>query len=96
MGHKVYINIKGGRLELAPNIHVLGIKLMSLKGKKIPIKDHSRTYIFDASYLWKFFLERILDLFPNAQAEALSKSKEMPKKDLRSGGFDFSAEEKEQ
>jgi len=94
MGHVVYINIKGGRLELAPNIHVFGIKLMQIKGKKVIIRDHDRTFVFDASYLWKFFLERITDLFPNAQAEALSKSKEMPKKDLRSIGFDFSADDK--
>jgi len=96
MSYVVYLGVSGGRIRLANNLHTLGIKLMSIKDKTVIIVDCNRAYTFNSAYLWKVFLSKIVDLFPNAQAEALSKSKEIPKRDIRSPGFDFSAEEKKE
>jgi hypothetical protein len=95
MSHVVYLGVQGGRIRLANNLHTLGIKLMGIHSKTVTIVDCNRAYTFNSAVLWKVFLSKIVDLFPNAQAEALSKSKEIPKRDIRSAGFDFSAEDKE-
>jgi len=94
MSPAVYLGVDGGRIRLANNLHTLGIKLMGIKTYTVVIIDCKKEYKFNSAYLWKVFLAKVVDLFPNAQAEALSKSKEIPKRDIRSIGFDFSADEK--
>ena len=70
---------------LGKNAHHLGILLMELKSDTCMIDKQ----IIKSVDLWKLFKKIIYEIFPAAQAEALSKSKELPKKEISTDGYDY-------
>lgn len=82
------IKIDNKIILLGKNVQHFGIKLMNLKSKTTKING----FDIDTVELWKAFKEMVCALFPAAQAEALAKSKELPKKEQSKMGYDFTSE----
>jgi len=76
---------------LGKNVQHFGILLMELKSNTCMI-DHQ---IIKSTDLWKLLKKMMYEIFPAAQAEALSKSKELPKKETSTEGYDYTKEDKQ-
>ena len=76
---------------IGKNIHHFGIRLMEFKSEHVTIAKQT----FKLTELWKVFRDYAYELFPAAQAEALSKSKELPKSEHSIQGHDFKVGDEE-
>jgi len=92
---KPQLKINNRVIEFGPNLHSFGIKLMKLNAETVSIKDGMNHYTIKSVDLWILFQTYIERLYGYAQAEALSKSKEMPKKGDSTREFIVSSGDKE-
>jgi len=81
------IQIKGTTYRLAASVHHFGVNLMYIEGEEVMIQGNKVKSVT----LWKILRDCLNQLYGLAQAEALSRSKEMPKGSGSTKEFDFSS-----
>ena len=86
---KPSIKIKNITLLLARSPHHFAMKLMNIDTNTVIIAG----YKIKTIELWKILRDCFERLYGNAQAEAISKSKEMPKGEESKKEFEFSSNE---
>ena len=77
-----------GVVLLGRNIQHFAIRLMDWRSETVRLGKH----IIKTVDLWKLLLEKLYEIFPASQAEALNNSKELARKDISTPGFDYTKE----
>ena len=80
VGNKIYL--------LGKNIHHFAMRMMEIDSDKVILNGHT----IKSVYLWKLIKHYFDQLYGLAQAEAIAKSKEMPKIEQSSKAFGFSSD----
>lgn len=94
-GLKPTLEVGGRVIPLGVDVHHFANMLtFNLTTDMVFLKYGGTRYEVPAVVLWKKLLMYCLHLFPRAQAEALSKSKEIPKMPERTLGYQFDSGKK--
>jgi len=93
-----FITVKEGNREykipLGRNVHHFGLMLAERRSSHTKLSIRDKVFEVGTEELWKRFYVYCKELFPNAQAEALSKSAEVRKMGRSTGDFIFDADAK--
>jgi hypothetical protein len=87
--------LKNKEIPLGANLHHFAIKMMNIDGPNVRIKFGNQTYELKATTLWKILKNYLDSIFGHSQAEALSKSKELPRKDTSGREYVVKGDENE-
>jgi hypothetical protein len=94
-GIKPILRINGKVVQMGVDVHhFANMMAFNMNEDVLTLKTGHEKFTVEAVVLWKLLLKYCLELFPRAQAEALSKSKEIPKMPEKTLGYQFDSGKK--